>query len=389
MAESEDHGSRELSDLDNGPVTRSKTKVKCSARKAVSISGKKESGPPTARDSQGRDLFTRPSDGKLVYLHCCVPGCARSDFSNARALRSHVCSPLGLHKFLGLIKSNSHAIEVCGKVAPGQDGLLNNARDQQFGATSVANMTPVGILPSPPTGSDEDQSQSKANPRPIPGAGAKCSVTLNNILEPIKVQDLSGAYRTRSSNHRSQMESKTRAEEAADIFHGFTSSDSEDSNESEYGPRSNHRKIPVDRIDQHKAAKRATRPSNFSRAGAVSGSKPTKIAGGDSALVVLAVGDHAVKKERVTSPSLFVEHSERHPSPKSLVVAPEAEYLENSGTGAKHLMPNLGSESIAKRKRATSAPPVTPPAITKRLRLTDENLKRLVRSCSRMVLGQR
>lgn len=390
MAESEDHGSRDSSDLDNGPVTRSKTKVKHSARKAVpgSSSGKKEYGPPTARDSQGRDLFTRPSDGKLVYLHCCVPGCARSDFSNARALRNHVCSPQGLHKILGLITSNSHAIEVCGQVAPGQDGLSTTARDQQLRAAPVANMTPAGILPSPPTGSDDYQSQNKANPRPISDAGANSGVPMNKILEPIKVQDLGRVYRTRSSNHGSQIGSRTRAEEAAEVFHGFTSSDSEDSNESEYGPHSNHRKIPVDSIDQHKAAKRASRPSTFPRAGAVSGRKRAKIAGADSALVVLAVGDQPIKQERVTSPSLFVEHSERHPSLKSLVVAPETEHLENFGTEANHLMPNLGGESIAKRKRATSAPLVTPPAITKRLHLTDENLNRLVRSCSRVALGR-
>lgn len=389
-AESGDPGSRDSSDFDNGPLTRSKTKAKRSASKAVpsSSSGRRDSGPPTARDRQGRELFTRSSDGKLVYLHCCVPGCGRTDFPNARALRSHLCSPVGLPKILGLITSNFHAIEVCGQVAPGQDALSTTARDQPFGPAPVANMTPSGILPSPPTGSDEHDSQSKASSRSTSDAEAKSGVTLNNTLESFKVQDLGRVYRTKSSNHGGQKKSRTRAEEAAEVFHGFTSSDSEDSDESDDGPLP-HRKIPADRIDQHKAANSAPRLSTCLRAGLVSGRKRAKIAGGDSALVVLAVDDQAVKKERSTSPPLFPQHSECHPSPETLIFAPEAEHVGNFETEANHSKPNLGGgESIATRKRASSAPPVTPPAINKRLRLTDENLERLVRSCSRVAMGR-
>ena len=103
-----------------GPTT-SKTKVKRSDGTTIpsTSSGHKERGPPTAQDSQGRYLFTRPSDGKLVYLQCCVTGCGRTKFPNARALRNHVSSPVGLHKIMGLITSNTQAIEVCGQVAPG------------------------------------------------------------------------------------------------------------------------------------------------------------------------------------------------------------------------------------------------------------------------------
>ncbi|KAM0801739.1 hypothetical protein BDR22DRAFT_820443 [Usnea florida] len=76
-----------------------------------SNSGNRDYGPPTARDSQGRDLSTRPSDGKLVHLRYCVAGCGRSQFPNARALRDHVCSPSGLHKIKGLLMTNNQAIE--------------------------------------------------------------------------------------------------------------------------------------------------------------------------------------------------------------------------------------------------------------------------------------
>lgn len=155
------------------------------------------------------------------------------------------------------------------------------------------------------------------------------------------------------------------------------SSDCGDSDESEDEPLL-HRKISADRIDQHKAANKATNPSTRLRAGATSGRKRAKTAGGDSALIVLAVDDQAIKKEHSPSLSLFPEQSEHHPSPRTLVVTPEAEQV-----------PNFGTETIATRKRSSSAPLVTPPTITKRLRLTDENLEHLVRSCSELVRGRR
>ncbi|KAF6234491.1 hypothetical protein HO173_007116 [Letharia columbiana] len=61
------------------------------------------------------------------------------------------------------------------------------------------------------------------------------------------------------------------------------SSDCGDSDESEDEPLL-HRKISADRIDQHKAANKATNP--LTRFGATSGRKRAKTAGGDSALIV-------------------------------------------------------------------------------------------------------
>ncbi|CAF9931761.1 hypothetical protein IMSHALPRED_008710 [Imshaugia aleurites] len=338
--------------VDNGPVTRSKTKVKRSANHTVlsSSSTRKNYGLPTAHDSQGRDLFTRPSDGKLVYLHCCVPGCGRTDFPNVMALRNHVSSPKGLHKINGMIISNIQAIEVCGQVAPGQGEPPSTARDQPYGTVAVANTTHADVLPSPPTGSDEYQLQSKASSQSLSDTEARFGAGLSKRLEPSKAQDLDRVYRTRSWNNGSQTD-PIRAAKAAEVFNGFLSSDSEESDDESEGSLEDQ-KTSADRIDQHKAANRTTNPSTRLGAGATSGKTDVKATGGDSALAVVAVDEQVIKQECSTSPtlhpSLLLKQSERLPSPKTLVVA---------------------------HKRANSAPPITPPAITKRLRISDENLE--------------
>lgn len=367
--------------LDNGPVTRKKTKIKRLVSSTIpsSSSARKDYGRPTARDSQGMDLFTRPSDGKLVYLHCCVPGCEKANFPNAMALRNHVCSPVGLHKIRGLITSNSQAIEVCGKVAPGQREPSNTTEDQLFGAVPVANMTRAGVLPSPPAGSGGYHVQSKASSRSISNAEDRHGATLSKTPKPFKTKDLAGAYGTRCSHNGSQTEPTT-ADEAAKIFDGFLSSDSEDSDESEDQP-SQGRRFPAHREDQLKAASRATNPSTRLGAGATSGRECAKTGEGNSALDILAVDDQAIKKERSTSPSLFIEQSECPPSHDVVVVA-------QRGTEANQMVPNTGSKSITTHKRACSVPPSRSPPTTKRLRVADGNLKRLVRSCSRVVVGR-
>lgn len=118
-------------------------------------------------------------------------------------------------------------------------------------------MLRAGILPSPPTDLDEYHRQNKASSRSISDAEAGSGATLSKTLEVFQAQDLGKAYRTESSHHGSQTEPRTRSEEAAEVFHGFISSESEDSDKSKAGPLRN-RKIPTDWVDQHKAAKEVT-----------------------------------------------------------------------------------------------------------------------------------
>lgn len=47
-------------------------------------------GLPAANDNQWRALYTRSSDGMLVYPQCYVAGCCRASFETVDALRKHV-----------------------------------------------------------------------------------------------------------------------------------------------------------------------------------------------------------------------------------------------------------------------------------------------------------
>ena len=135
-----------------------------------------------------------------------------------------------------------------------------------------------------------------------------------------------------------------RSEEAVDVFSGFTSSDSEDSNESEAEPL----KIPAGTVDQHRAAKRNTKAPNSVRAAATSetfiGNK-AKTTDNHSASVtsalVSAVDDSSIKRERSACPSPLLQLTEHHTSLKKVVVALEAEQVPSSGTNANHLIPTL------------------------------------------------
>ena len=369
--------------VDNGPMTRSKTGVKRSADKIVpsSSSGRKDYGLPTTQDSQGKNLFTRPSDGKLVYLHCCVSGCDKTGFSNVLALRNHVCSPAGLHKIKGLLTGNIQAIELCGRLISDSEKSLSTAGHQPFGAASVGDMTRECGLPSLPTGSNEYHLQSKASSQSSSDSEAKFGATLGKTPETFKAPDLNRAYRTRSFRSGSQTEPGTRADEAAEFFDASMTSDSEDSDGSEDGLLQG-RKMSA---DQHAPANRPPDLLTCLGGGTSSSGSCEKTAGGDSAFIALAVDDQAVKKERNISSSPFLEHPECQPSPKTIVVALEAEQVPNLGTETNHLTPNIWQSWTGTGKRANSAPPVTPTSMTKRPRLTNENLDRVMRSCSRVV----
>ena len=338
---------------------------------------------PTTQDSHGKNLFTRPSDGKLVYLYCCVSGCEKTGFSNVLALRNHVCSPAGLHKIKGLLTSNIQAIEVCGRLISDPEKSLSTAGHQPFGAASVADMTRGRVMRSPLTGSNEYHLQSKASSQSSSDSEAKFGATLGKTREPCKAPDLGRAYRTRSFHSGSQTEPRTRAEEAAKFFDASMSSDSEDSDGSEDGLLQG-RKVSA---DQHAPANRSPDLLTCLGAGTSSSGSCEKTAGGHSAFIVLAVDDQVVKKERSMSPSPFLEHPKRQPSPKTIVVALEAEHVPNLGTETNHLTPNIWQSWTRTGKRANSAPPVTPTSMTKRPRLTNENSDREMRSCSRVVMG--
>ena len=140
--------------------------------------------------------------------------------------------------------TNSQAIEGCRQIVSGAEELSITAKDQPSRTTHVANVPRAGVLLSPSTNSDGYHVQNNANPRSLSDAEDISGATLSKALEPLKAQNFGGGGRMRRSRDGSQTDPRNRSEEAADAFRGFTSSDSEDSDESEAEPL----KLPADRV---------------------------------------------------------------------------------------------------------------------------------------------
>ena len=84
---------------------------------------------PYGYDCRGRPLYIRPSDGELVYLECCVPGCGMTNFKSISSLMRHT-SDMRKHSIgKGFFKDHTHAIEVCGRIAPKHEEYVEEADD--------------------------------------------------------------------------------------------------------------------------------------------------------------------------------------------------------------------------------------------------------------------
>ena len=68
-------------------------------------------------------MFFRPSDGRLVYLSCCVLGCGKEYFRTVTSLMHHVSNMKNHGIGKGFLQNHSHAIEVCGRLPPDQEEL--------------------------------------------------------------------------------------------------------------------------------------------------------------------------------------------------------------------------------------------------------------------------
>lgn len=68
-------------------------------------------GQPDFNNSEGRPMWIRPSDGRLVYLRCTVGLCTKMDFKTIHALLTHVAK---VHKHKAMFASYNEALEMCG-----------------------------------------------------------------------------------------------------------------------------------------------------------------------------------------------------------------------------------------------------------------------------------
>lgn len=124
------------------------------------------------------------------------------------------------------------------------------------------------------------------------------------------MKELGRAYRTSTTQQEGETETRTRAQQAAQQFDGFLSSDSEesDSNGDEISGQ-----ITADKIDQHRAAKGKVNPSSRPITGRGLFNMCAEIECQNTETVAQDVIDQVVKEE---SPSPFLEQADEYPSPK-------------------------------------------------------------------------
>ena len=294
----------------------------------------------------------RPSDSKLVYLNCPIGGCDRSKFINVRAFRNHTSHVEGTHKLKRFPTSNNHALETYGIVAPGQEGPVDDADVPPVSVPPTANMRSASILtPKPPSSNDQ----------------TTCSLPMD-LHTPV---GSTGRSSTSSDAHRSKqpgraypgasLQMRSRAQQAAQVFDGYLSDESHDSEEDESPTKS----IPGDRIDQHRAATPKT-PSPTSSLGKLKViDTRTEASHRGMDMVAQHSVERAIKEDGDKSP-VFVEwqllDSPRPESAIAVVVGSSEEKVDETIRFATNT-----------RKRAASELPTTPPPSSKRFRSEDES----------------
>lgn len=84
-----------------------------------------------AHDSPGRSLYIRPSDGQLVYLECCFPGCGKTNFKNITTMKRHMSNPRIHNVGKGFFRNHAHVIEACGKLPPEREALREEEEEHR------------------------------------------------------------------------------------------------------------------------------------------------------------------------------------------------------------------------------------------------------------------
>lgn len=263
--------------------------------------------------------------------------------------------PDGLHKIKQFSKSNDHAIETYGIVAPGQEGPMDNVNLQPVRVAPPASMRSVGVLTPTASGSDDET----ASGLPL---GSQISVgstrRSSNSPEAHRVKQLGRAYRATS------IQTRSRAQQAAQEFHGHLSEESDDSDEVE----SLIKRVTTDRMDQHRAARPKSPSSTLPLNQRKVADTRTEASNHGTGIFARQSVEPALKEERDGSP-LFKE--------SQLVDSPRLEsavfVLVDSGDGAVDRPLTLTTDALETRKRAASALPTTPPPSSKRSRTANES----------------
>ena len=260
----------------------------------------------------------------------------------------------GLHKIKQFSKSNDHAIETYGIVAPGQEGPMDNINVPPVSIAPPTSMRSVGVLTPTASGSDDET----ASGLPL---GSQTSV---GVIRRSSAS--SGAHTVKQLGRACQatsIQTRSRAQQAAQEFDGYLSEESDDSDEDE--PRI--KRIPGNRIDQHRAARPKSPSSTFSLNQRKAVDTRTEVSYPGTEMVAQQSVEPAIKEERDGS-SLFVGWQPAD-SPR-----PESAVTVAVGSGEETVVRSLklATDTLETRKRAASELPTTPPPPSKRTRIEVE-----------------
>ena len=150
-----------------------------------------------------KPLFTRPSNGNVIYLRCYISGCDRGDFGSVGVLRDHVCKATYRHKLKDVFTDNDHAFELCGVVAPGQESPAAFVHEMSSGVDLTATMTQSDIQTPELTDSEGHNSHIEAALPMLDGLGPRDGILFTKNSTPNSdiptVRELRKAYRTISA----------------------------------------------------------------------------------------------------------------------------------------------------------------------------------------------
>lgn len=326
---------------------------------------------PVAHDSQGRALYIRPSDSKLVYLRCYVANCERTNFRSVTALRFHVCHALGQHKMKGLFASKTQAIEICGIAAPGQENFGYEAGLQSFRAASVVNTGAARVETSSFSHISTHDCQRNDSERHDGGASVwSPSSTVvgfdkSRSSSPLtaNARDLASVKQEKFSNHSlNPMSSDTRAQQAAELCEGHSNIDFEYNGKAE-----SIKSIRPSMTELHVAACQEIASGNRTITGAELFDICTNVEQRIQDTLMQDVAGLPVKEEFATQPSLAPGQSPDNHSPLSLNIQSTVT-SSTDGNGNEVGGQDDATNFRAHRKRCTSDPPGESPPLQKRFR---------------------
>lgn len=297
-----------------------------------------------------------------------MAGCDRkTDFETVEALRNHISHPTYRHKLEGVFTSNDQAIELCGKVAPGQEGFDTVPNVRSNVVAPVANMTRSGFLTPETSSSGSYDSDIGARFGATTQASAHLDGRSSTPSAAHEASDLGFIYRTLSAHPGTSTNMRTRAQQAAKVFDGYLSSESESDEEGEttepepIAPLKNDQHI-TDKVPSTPAKRQLVEADLYDMC-----AETVRQSKGETNSEAL---HPAIKCEHDGNPSLSLEQSPIAPSWSRITSRSLSMVSVDEGLGAQDKAANGGYDASQTRKRPASSLLSTPTSLGKRSRIS-------------------